>query len=101
MEYRAVSQVMKMKEKTKEKLEDVEKNIDEVLDDADVPNNVKEMLRKAKGKMESEDNSPEAKLSRAVYFLNQASEDINIPFHTRTDIMNITSQVEKIKEKVK
>ncbi len=104
-------------EEVKGMIEEVTKEIEDVMDDRDVPRNVREKLEKAKKMIEEEKEKKEEcqeeeekeeeecsqnlDLTRAIYLMNEASEDINIPFHTRTDIMNITSKLEEIKENVK
>ncbi len=90
-----------MEDELKKDLKEVKEEIDLVTEDADVPRNVKEKMRKAKKKIDSEEKELDVQLTQAIYLLNEAGEDINIPFHTRTDIMNITSQLEGIKEEVK
>lgn len=90
-----------MKEETKEKIDYVIKDIEEVIEDKDVPSNVRKQLEQAKEKIQNEKKKIDLRITNAIYLLKGASEDINIPFHTRTDLMNITSQLEEINEKVK
>jgi len=89
-----------MKEEIKEKIEEVTQEIEEVSNDRDVPRNIRERLKESK-EMINKKESQNLNLTRAIYFMSEASEDINIPFHTRTDIMNITSKLEKINEEIK
>ncbi|MFW5902946.1 MAG: UPF0147 family protein [archaeon] len=89
-----------MKEEMKKKIEEVTQEMEEVSKDRDVPRNIREKLKEAK-KMVNEKESQNLNMSRAIYFMSEASEDINIPFHTRTDLMNITSKLEKINEEIK
>jgi uncharacterized protein (UPF0147 family) len=39
--------------------------------------------------------------STAVYLMDDISKDLNIPSHTRTDVWEIISRMEAIKEKIK
>ncbi len=94
-----------MKEEIKEEIKEVTQEMDDVANDRDVPRNVREKLGKAQKminkKAEKDIDAQNLDFTRAIYLMNEASEDINIPFHTRTDIMNITSKLEKIKESIK
>ena len=53
-----------------------------------------------KNKIESKEES-EVNISSAVYMLDDISNDINMPAHTRTEIWTIISELENLKEKVK
>jgi hypothetical protein len=57
---------------------------------------VEEAIQKISGKkMRIED------FSTAVYMMDDISKDLNIPSHTRTDVWEIISKMEAIKEKIK
>jgi len=40
-------------------------------------------------------------ISTAVYMMDDISKDLNIPDHTRTDVWEIISTMESIREKIK
>lgn len=90
-----------MNEEVKEGIEEVTGEMEDIINDRDVPSNVKEKIKKAKKMINQEDDEQDLNLTRAIYYMNECCEDINIPFHIRTDIMNITSFLEEIKGKVK
>ncbi len=87
--------------------EEVRKELKELLDlmqlvstDHSVPRNIRgiveEAMQKISGrKMRIED------FSTAVYMMDDVSKDLNIPSHTRTDVWEIISRMEAIKEKIK
>jgi len=94
-----------MKEEMREEIKELTQEMDDVANDQDVPSNVREKLEKAQElinkKTEEEVETQNLDFTRAIYLMNESAEDINIPMHTRTDIMNITSKLEKIKENIK
>ncbi len=40
-------------------------------------------------------------IAQAIYLLDDALNDINLPFHARPDIMAVISDLEAIKDKIK
>lgn len=93
----------RMDEEIQEKIKEASEGIEDVVNDTDVPRNIRDKLKEVKEKINNEESEKKlgVRLSRSMYLLNEASEDINIPFHARTDIMNITSILEEVKEEVK
>lgn len=71
-----------------------------VIQDTSVPRNIRKVVEDAKNKIESKEES-EVNISSAVYMLDDISNDINMPAHTRTEIWTIISELENLKEKVK
>jgi len=41
------------------------------------------------------------KIASAIYSLDEVANDINMPFHARTDIWNLVKELEKLKEELK
>jgi uncharacterized protein len=72
--------------------------LEEILDDRSVPRNIRlkveETISKVKG-------NTATTLSEAIYLLDDISNDVNLPDHTRTDIWHVISLVEDMKEKKK
>jgi len=79
-------------------MEDIIEIMDSILDDRMVPRNIRakvdEAIAKVKGKTITT-------LSEAIYLLDDISNDVNMPEHTRTDIWQIISMIEEEKEKIK
>lgn len=71
--------------------------LDLLLQDATVPRNVKRAIEEAKTRLQGKED-PVVKAGSAVYCLEGASEDINLPPHARTQIWNIVSTLETIRE---
>ncbi len=70
-----------------------------VIEDTGVPRNIRQAVENAKIKIEEKLDA--TTVTSAIYFLDDISNDINMPSHTRTDIWTIISELESLKEKVK
>lgn len=69
-----------------------------VLEDHSVPRNIRSAVEEAKKTiLEAVDD---VALSRAVYILDDISNDVNLPPHSRTDLWTIISELEALKEKM-
>jgi len=71
-----------------------------VLSDTSVPRNIRSVVDEALQKIRSNEEKAVA-VSTAIYRLDDVSNDINMPSHTRTEIWGIISELEAIKEKLK
>jgi len=79
-----------------EEVEKIVSLLETIVDDTSVPRNVRGRIADAKKKLESNEDFS-AKVSSAVYALDDVSNDINMPMHARTLIWNILSELERIK----
>jgi len=70
----------------------------EILSDRAVPRNIRAKVEEAIGKVRQNNATS---MSEAIYLLDDISNDVNMPDHTRTDIWHIISLVEEAKEKMK
>ena len=84
----------------KKEIKDVAELMQEVIDDRGVPRNIRTVIEQAMGKVEQK-KAEGMDFSSAIYLLDDISNDINMPHHTRTDIWEIISKLEAIKEKMK
>jgi uncharacterized protein (UPF0147 family) len=77
--------------------------MDAVMQDTSVPRNIRKVVEDAKTKIESTKAGKELGLgvSSAIYMMDDISNDINMPAHTRTEIWTIISELENLKEKIK
>ena len=82
-----------------EKLKEVLDLMDEVISDTSVPRNIRKTVEDAKEKISEKADA--TSLSMAIYLLDDISNDINMPAHTRTEIWTIISELESLKEKAK
>ncbi len=87
--------------------EDVKKEHKELLEmmkdvatDHQVPRNIRGIVENAIEKVSGKNVKIED-LSTAVYMMDDISKDLNIPGHTRTDVWEIISAMEAIREKIK
>ncbi len=87
--------------------EEVRKELRELLDlmqlvasDYSVPRNIRGIVEEAMQKISGKKMRIED-FSTAVYMMDDVSKDLNIPSHTRTDVWEIISRMEAIKEKIK
>ncbi|MDP2666839.1 MAG: UPF0147 family protein [Candidatus Diapherotrites archaeon] len=72
--------------------------MDGVLEDHSVPRNIRGAVEDAKRTILSAQD--DVALSRAIYTLDDVSNDVNLPAHSRTDLWTIISELEALKEKL-
>jgi len=89
-----------MDKETREEFEEAIEIMEEVIEDRGVPRNIRKAVSDAKEKIEKEE-AKGVDFSNAIYLLDDISNDINIPSHTRTSIWTIISRLEGVKEKLK
>ena len=90
----------KINKEIKDMIDDAVEIMDEQIEDRSVPRNIRENISEAKEKtLHFEEDG--VNFSTAIYVLDDISNDINMPHHTRTEIWNIISKLEAIKEKFK
>jgi len=83
-----------------EELDGVAELMAEVIDDRSVPRNIRAAVEDAKNSILGDDD-PAVKITQAIYRLDDVSNDINMPSHTRTEIWSIISELERIREECK
>ena len=72
--------------------------MDQVIEDRAVPRNIRATVEDAKKALQS--GADGVNVSKAIYLLDDISNDINIPQHSRTEIWGIISALEALKEKL-
>lgn len=92
---------MQAKTTYKKKIEEISVLMDPVIEDTTVPRNIRRAVNEAKKKIMEDSGDLSVKLASAIYILDDVANDINMPFHTRTEIWNIISELERLKEEVK
>jgi len=70
----------------------------EILSDRAVPRNIRAKVEAAVVKVKLNNATS---MSEAIYLLDDISNDVNMPDHTRTDIWHLISLIEEAKEKMK
>ena len=72
--------------------------MEEILSDRTVPRNIRAKVEEAIFKVKQNNATS---MSEAIYLLDDISNDVNMPDHTRTDIWHLISSIEEAKEKMK
>lgn len=81
---------------TKEKnINEITMELKDILEDATVPRNVKENIEKIIKTLE-EEGEISIKVNKALNYLDEIADDVNMQSYTRTQIWNIVSLLEKI-----
>ena len=78
--------------------EEIIEILQDILEDRGVPKNIRAKVEEALGKV---GENTVTSFSEAMYLLDDISNDVNMPEHTRTDIWQAISLVEETKEKLK
>ena len=84
----------------KKAIEAVLERMREVINDRSIPRNIRIIVEQATEKAGKKEQGG-INYSTAIYMLDDISNDINMPSHARTDIWEIISMLEAIKERVK
>lgn len=71
--------------------------LDQVMKDTSVPKNIRKSAEDIKNILLNEKEDVSAKVSSAIYILEEISNDRNLPMHARTLIWNVASELETIK----
>ncbi|MFN6992249.1 MAG: UPF0147 family protein [Fervidobacterium sp.] len=80
------------------KLEPIIKQLSEIIEDRTVPRNIRAAVEEAKKNLTEENGKDwDVKLSTAISILDEITNDPNIPSYTRTQIWNIVSMLEIVK----
>ena len=87
-------------EDTKKRLKEISSLMEPVLDDTSVPRNIRQVVSNTKDKIMQNCEDINVNIATAVYMLDEVTNDINMPFHTRTEIWNIVSGLEKLREEM-
>lgn len=75
--------------------------MDSVLEDTSVPRNIRKAVEDAKYKILDKNESLDVRVTTSIYMLDDISNDVNMPSHARTEIWQIISELETIREKEK
>ncbi len=83
--------------KVAEMIEGIVKKMDALIADTSVPKNVRSAVSEARNKL-SGSGDYTVRISGAIYNIDEVSSDINLPPQARTEIWNILSMLESVKE---
>ena len=73
--------------------------IEDIISDNGVPRNIRKSVSDAKERLLK--GGDDVNMTGAIYLLDECLNDINMPFHTRPAIMEIISELERMKEEMK
>lgn len=75
--------------------------MESIMEDTSVPRNIRRTIEEAKEKLSVDEKEMNVNITSAIYLMDDISNDINMPAHTRTEIWTIISELESIREKYK
>lgn len=88
-------------EKKNEEEEVISELMDSVIEDTSVPRNIRAVVKESKDKMQNQSETKDIRITSSIYILEDISNDVNMPSHTRTEIWQIISELERLREKSK
>ena len=71
--------------------------LDEIINDTTVPRNIRAAAQNAKDSVLDENEEFIVRSATAIQYLDDISDDPNMPLHTRTQIWSIVSELETVK----
>ncbi len=70
--------------------------LDEIINDRTVPRNIREAAQRSKESLSDEKLEVAVKVDRVIQYMEEVSDDPNMPVYTRTQIWNIISILESM-----
>lgn len=80
-----------------DKLKNISSMLEEIVEDTTVPRNIRAAADNAKNALHNEEQELIVRSATAIQYLDDISEDPNMPIHTRTQIWGIVSELETVK----
>jgi len=90
-----------MDKEIKDQIDYTTELMESIMEDTSVPRNIRKTIEEAKEKLSVDEKELNVNITRAIYLMDDISNDINMPAHTRTEIWTIISELESIREKYK
>lgn len=82
-------------------LEEIVQLFDDIIQDTTVPRNIRSAVSEAKELVLKKEGDPVVNITQAIYILDEAANDVNMPMHTRTQVWSLISALEAYKESLK
>jgi len=79
-------------------LKEITKYLDELINDINVPKNVRKRLEEAKNELLNNSVEKSIRIGKVISTMDEISIDINLPIYARTKIWNIVSMLESIRK---
>jgi len=92
---------MALSKKLEERVRQINALMEPIINDTSVPRNIRKAVHDARERILKSGDDLDVSISSAIYLLDEAANDINMPFHARTDVWNLVSELEKLKEEIK
>ena len=70
----------------------------QIADDRSVPRNIRDKVEDSIKALQDDKEDPKVRISTAIGNLDEASNDVNIPMYTRTQIWNIVTALEALRQ---
>jgi len=90
-----------MEKEIKDQIEYTIEMMESIMEDTSVPRNIRRTIEEAEEKLVLDEKELNVNVTSAIYLMDDISNDINMPAHTRTEIWTIISELESIREKYK
>ena len=82
-------------------IEPIVKLLTGIIEDRTVPRNIRAVAEEAKKELTEKTNETwDIRLSSAISVLDEIINDPNMPMHTRTQIWNVVSMLERVKRSI-
>jgi len=82
-------------------LDPIIKLLNIIIEDRTVPRNIRAVAEEAKKELTEKTNETwDIRLSSAISVLDEIINDPNMPMHTRTQIWNVVSMLERVKRSI-
>lgn len=78
-------------------VKDAIKEIEELINDTNIPKNVRLKLEEAKNELNNTKVEKEIRIGKVIAMMDEISIDINLPIYARTKIWSIVSILESTK----
>ncbi|MDY7082195.1 MAG: UPF0147 family protein [Halobacteria archaeon] len=79
-----------------EELNRASEELERIIQDESVPQNIRNSLEEAREHLLDEDKNMSERAANGINILNDVSNDPNLPMHIRTQIWNISGELETI-----
>jgi len=70
----------------------------QIAEDRTVPRNIREKVEDSIKALQNQQDDPKVNISTAISNLDEVSNDVNIPMYTRTQIWNIVTALEALRQ---
>jgi len=80
------------------KVEEIIERIEEATQEHSMPKRVRANLEEIKRELKNDEEDLVVRATSSIYKLNDITNDVNIPMHTKTALWDIAGMLERLKE---